>query len=177
MGPLATAIDIRKKEGFPGLYKGLGAVVTGIVPKMAIRFLSFEYLKQLMAGEQKATIRQTFFGTAYDISAIHKILLLAGLGAGVIETVMVVNPMDVVKIRLQAQRHHSLSDPMDRPPQYRNAAHALYRIILEEGPATLYRGVVLTGLRQCTEVHSRSIADLRIHSYKSSRKLHSLSGV
>lgn len=25
-----------------GLYKGLGAVVTGIVPKMAIRFASFE---------------------------------------------------------------------------------------------------------------------------------------
>jgi hypothetical protein len=25
-----------------GLYKGIGAVVTGIVPKMAIRFASFE---------------------------------------------------------------------------------------------------------------------------------------
>jgi hypothetical protein len=31
------------------LYKGLGAVVSGIVPKMAIRFSSFELYKSWMA--------------------------------------------------------------------------------------------------------------------------------
>jgi solute carrier family 25 citrate transporter 1 len=34
-----------------GLYKGLGAVVTGIVPKMAIRFMSYEYYKNMMADK------------------------------------------------------------------------------------------------------------------------------
>lgn len=72
----------------------------------------------------------------------------AGLGAGVTEAVMVVCPMEVVKIRLQAQMH-SMSDPLD-VPKYRNAAHALYLILREEGPATLYRGVALTALRQAT---------------------------
>jgi solute carrier family 25 citrate transporter 1 len=33
------------------LYKGLVPVVCGIIPKMAIRFSSFEYYKQLMADE------------------------------------------------------------------------------------------------------------------------------
>lgn len=56
--------------------------------------------------------------------------------------------MEVVKIRLQAQ-HHSMSDPLD-VPRYRNAAHAAYTVVREEGFRTLYRGVSLTALRQST---------------------------
>ena len=54
--------------------------------------------------------------------------------------------MEVVKIRLQAQ-HHSMADPLD-VPKYRNAAHAMYTVIKEEGFGALYRGVTLTALRQ-----------------------------
>lgn len=60
----------------------------------------------------------------------------------------VVTPMEVVKIRLQAQQH-SLADPLE-VPRYRNAGHAVYTIIREEGFLTLYRGVSLTALRQAT---------------------------
>jgi solute carrier family 25 citrate transporter 1 len=67
---------------------------------------------------------------------------------------MVVCPMEVVKIRLQAQLH-SLSDPLE-VPKYRNAAHAAYRIVSEEGLKTLYRGVGLTALRQATNQVSPS---------------------
>lgn len=62
------------------------------------------------------------------------------------EAVAVVTPMDVVKIRLQAQRH-SMADPLDIP-KYRNAAHAAFTIVREEGITALYKGVVLTALRQ-----------------------------
>jgi hypothetical protein len=54
--------------------------------------------------------------------------------------------MEVIKIRLQAQ-HHSMADPLDIP-KYRNAAHALYTVVREEGFGALYRGVSLTALRQ-----------------------------
>ena len=64
------------------------------------------------------------------------------------EAVAVVTPMEVVKIRLQAQMH-SLADPTEIP-QYRNAGHAVYTIIRDEGIGTLYRGVSLTALRQAT---------------------------
>lgn len=43
----------------------------------------------------------------------------------------------------------SLADPLDIP-RYRNAAHAAFTIVREEGLATLYRGVTLTALRQAT---------------------------
>ena len=72
----------------------------------------------------------------------------AGLLAGTTEAVFVVTPMDVIKIRLQAQQH-SMADPLDIP-KYRNAAHAAYTIIKEEGISTLYQGVALTALRQAT---------------------------
>jgi solute carrier family 25 (mitochondrial citrate transporter), member 1 len=58
----------------------------------------------------------------------------------------VVTPMEVVKIRMQAQ-YHSLSDPLD-VPKYRSAPHAMLTVLREEGFGALYRGVSLTALRQ-----------------------------
>ncbi|KAM0259859.1 hypothetical protein ACHAQJ_003103 [Trichoderma viride] len=132
-GFIKTGVEVVKKETPLALYKGLGAVMTGIVPKMAIRFTSFEWYKQLLADKSTGTVsgQATF---------------MAGLAAGVTEAVAVVTPMEVIKIRLQAQ-HHSMADPLDIP-KYRNAAHALYTVIKEEGFGALYRGVSLTALRQ-----------------------------
>lgn len=62
-GFIATGRDIVKKETAFGLYKGLGAVLTGIVPKMAIRFTSYEWYKQAMADENgQISGKATFFG-------------------------------------------------------------------------------------------------------------------
>lgn len=134
-GFIKTGIMIAQKESFLGLYKGLGAVISGIVPKMSIRFASFESYKGFLADKQTGKVSSSS-------------IFLSGLGAGITEAVAIVCPMEVVKIRLQAQMH-SMSDPLDIP-KYRNAGHALYLIIKEEGPATLYRGVALTALRQAT---------------------------
>jgi len=131
-GFIATGAEIVRKETPLGLYKGLGAVVTGIVPKMAIRFTSFEWYKKLLADDAGHVNGRGLF--------------LAGLAAGVTEAVAVVTPMEVIKIRLQAQ-HHSMADPLDIP-KYRNAAHALYTVVKEEGIGALYRGISLTALRQ-----------------------------
>jgi len=134
-GFIATGVSIVQRETPLALYKGLGAVLSGIVPKMAIRFASFEAYKEWLADKSTG---KTSVGNIF----------IAGLGAGTTEAVFVVTPMEVVKIRLQAQQH-SLADPMEAP-RYRNAGHAVYTIIREEGVGTLYRGVSLTALRQAT---------------------------
>lgn len=131
---MKTGQEIVKRETALGLYKGLGAVLSGIIPKMAIRFTSYEQYKQMLASP--------------DGNVTGSATFLAGLGAGVTEAVAVVTPMEVLKIRLQAQQH-SLSDPLDIP-KYRNAGHALFTILREEGFGALYRGVTLTALRQGT---------------------------
>ncbi len=62
-GFLQTGKDIVKRETAFGLYKGLGAVLTGIVPKMAIRFTAYEWYKQLLADENGVvTSGKTFTG-------------------------------------------------------------------------------------------------------------------
>jgi len=134
-GVFATGAYIVRRETPLALYKGLGAVLSGIVPKMSIRFASFEAYKRWLSD--KNTGKTSVGG-----------IFLAGLGAGTTEAVAVVTPMEVVKIRLQAQQH-SLADPLDTP-RYRNAGHAVYTIVREEGITTLYRGVSLTALRQAT---------------------------
>lgn len=133
-GFIRTGINIVQKETFLSLYKGLGAVVIGIVPKMALRFSSYEFYRSLLYKPDGSISTSSVF--------------LAGVGAGITEAVLVVNPMEVVKIRLQAQ-HHSMADPLDIP-KYRNAPHAAYVIVKEEGFKTLYRGVSLTAARQAT---------------------------
>ncbi|KAJ3315628.1 hypothetical protein HDV04_002042 [Boothiomyces sp. JEL0838] len=134
-GFIGTGIAIVQKEGFLSLYKGLGAVTAGIVPKMAIRFSSLEFYKDQLRDKQ----------TGYLSSAG---VFLAGLGAGTTESIMVVTPMDVIKIRLQAQRN-SMTDPLDIP-KYRNAFHCAYVMVKEEGVGSLYKGLGLTVIRQGT---------------------------
>jgi hypothetical protein len=57
-----------KRETALGLYKGLGAVFTGIVPKMAIRFTSFEWYKQMLADPQgNVTSKSTFLGMFHPL--------------------------------------------------------------------------------------------------------------
>lgn len=134
LGFIQTGVQIAKRETPLGLYKGLGAVVTGIIPKMSIRFSSYEfYKKQLTSADGSISVGNTF---------------IAGVGAGLTEAVLVVNPTEVIKIRLQAQ-NHSLIDPLDTP-KYRNAAHCVWTVVREEGFTALYRGVALTAARQAS---------------------------
>ncbi|KAF2719466.1 succinate/fumarate mitochondrial transporter-like protein [Polychaeton citri CBS 116435] len=153
-GFIKTGMEISRKETPLALYKGLGAVMTGIVPKMAIRFTSYEWYKQLLARQDG------IIGGGANFTA--------GLAAGVTEAVLVVCPMEVIKIRLQGQ-YHSMADPLDIP-KYRNAAHALYTVVKEEGVSALYRGVSLTALRQGTNQAANFTAYTELKDYIQKRR-------
>jgi solute carrier family 25 (mitochondrial citrate transporter), member 1 len=131
---------------------------------MAIRFASFETYKGWLADSSGNTkVGSIFLGKLAKILELGSSWLLdvAGLAAGTTEAVAVVCPMEVVKIRLQAQQH-SLADPLEAP-RYRNAGHAVYTIIREEGFSALYRGVSLTALRQAT---NQGQFDVSYHWYE-----------
>lgn len=63
-GFIATGINIVQRETPLALYKGLGAVLSGIVPKMAIRFASFETYKEWLADKStgKTSVGNIFIG-------------------------------------------------------------------------------------------------------------------
>ncbi len=58
---------IVRRETPLALYKGLGAVLSGIVPKMAIRFASFETYKGWLADREtgKTTVGNIFLGAYF----------------------------------------------------------------------------------------------------------------
>lgn len=114
-GFIQTGIEIARKETPLGLYKastsscscvkyviltcdqGLGAVLTGIVPKMAIRFTSYEWYKQLLAKDGKTGGRGNF---------------IAGLAAGVTEAVLVVSHDPVLPKHLTSQGEVQCNDSL-----------------------------------------------------------------
>ena len=123
-GPLATAHSIVQKDGFLALYRGLTAVYTGIVPKMAIRFLTFEQYKDWLSS-------YTPLGRSTSAT------FTAGLFAGLTEAILVVTPAEVCKIRMQSETR-----------QFNSVFHAAYSIVREEGIGALYKGVIPTMFRQ-----------------------------
>jgi solute carrier family 25 (mitochondrial citrate transporter), member 1 len=137
LGPIGTAKRIVQREGFLALYKGLTAVYTGIIPKMAIRFVSFEQYRDFLGQHQDRT---GMSGTAVTFTA--------GLGSGLTEAILVVTPSEVCKVRMMGQ-YHSLMDPTQLARRkYTNVLQTAMVISREEGIGALYKGVVPTMLRQ-----------------------------
>lgn len=135
LGPIGTAQRIIKREGYFSLYKGLSAVYTGIIPKMAIRFLSYEIYSEKLSS-------------IVPQSSAKAIPFFAGLGCGLTEAVMIVTPAEVCKIRLQSQ-YHSMVDPKQMTHRkYTNVLQTAVMIVKEEGISALYKGVLPTMLRQ-----------------------------
>jgi solute carrier family 25 (mitochondrial citrate transporter), member 1 len=139
LGPIGTAQRIIQREGFFALYKGLTAVYAGIIPKMAIRFVSFEQYREWgLAWVSRSSM---------DISPTT-VTFTAGLASGLTEAILVVTPAEVCKIRMQSQ-YHSLMDPTQmQHRKYTNVLQTAVVIVREEGLGALYKGVVPTMLRQ-----------------------------
>ena len=144
LGPFGTARRIIEREGPLALYKGLTAVYTGIVPKMAIRFVSFEYYRDTFGGWYSS-----YSGSGSENNTPPPgVTFLAGLLSGLTEAILVVTPAEVCKIRMQSQ-YHSLMDPSQMTHvKYKNVVQTAAVVVKEEGIGALYKGVVPTMLRQ-----------------------------
>ncbi|XP_034504541.1 mitochondrial 2-oxodicarboxylate carrier isoform X3 [Ailuropoda melanoleuca] len=82
-------------EGLFGFYKGILPPILAETPKRAVKFFTFEQYKKLL-GYVSLSPALTF--------------AIAGLGSGLTEAI-VVNPFEVVKVGLQANRNKFTEDP------------------------------------------------------------------
>uniref|UniRef100_A0A8C2C0H3 Mitochondrial glutamate carrier 1 n=1 Tax=Cyprinus carpio TaxID=7962 RepID=A0A8C2C0H3_CYPCA len=117
---LQLSRDLLKDKGIAGLYKGLGATLLRDVPFSIIYFPLFANLNSL--GRRNA-----------DGSAPFYISFLAGCFAGCTAAI-VVNPVDVVKTRLQslARGHHE--------DTYSGVKDCISKILHHEGPSAFLKG-------------------------------------
>ncbi|KAJ7391909.1 hypothetical protein OS493_016205 [Desmophyllum pertusum] len=128
-GPIDCAVKTVKGHGFLGLYRGLSSLLYGSIPKASVRFAMFEYLKNSMVDDTgKLTQVQT---------------LLCGLGAGVTEAVVIVCPMETVKVKF-------IHDQTQPNPRFKGFFSGVSTIVKTEGLGGVYKGLTATVIKQGT---------------------------
>uniref|UniRef100_A0AAY5KFI4 Solute carrier family 25 member 1 n=1 Tax=Esox lucius TaxID=8010 RepID=A0AAY5KFI4_ESOLU len=116
-----------KGHGVRGLYRGLSSLLYGSIPKSAVRFGVFEFLSN-HARDEAGKLNSTRG-------------LLCGLGAGVMEAVVIVCPMETVKVKF-------IHDQSSAKPKYRGFYHGVSEIIRTQGVRGTYQGLTATVLKQ-----------------------------
>ncbi|XP_077353128.1 tricarboxylate transport protein B, mitochondrial [Festucalex cinctus] len=114
-------------HGVRGLYRGLSSLLYGSIPKAAVRFGVFEFLSNKMRDERGKLDSKRGF--------------LCGLGAGVAEAVLVVCPMETVKVKF-------IHDQTSANPKYRGFFHGVRHIVRTQGLGGTYQGLTATVLKQ-----------------------------
>lgn len=123
-GILRTGRAIYHEEGIKALWKGATPFATHLALKYCLRWGSATYFKNLLRDQDGGLTGVRVFA--------------AGAMAGGLEAVLVVTPFEVVKTRLQVQKAHALySGPLD----------ATAKILRNEGPKALWRGLAPTFIR------------------------------
>jgi solute carrier family 25 citrate transporter 1 len=135
-GPWHCTVETIRQHGPLGLYRGLSTLVIGSIPKVAVRFFTFELLKDRFKNEQgKLTVGFTF---------------LAGLGAGTSEAIFAVTPMETIKTKLI----HDQNFPNSQR-KYKGLFHGVKTIVATEGLSGIYKGLFPTILKQGTNQGTR----------------------
>lgn len=93
-------------RGVRGFYRGLSALLLFSIPKTAVRFGSNTSLKHHVFTDRS--------------SRLHT--LLAGLGAGITEAILVVTPAETLKVKL-------IHDKLSSIPKYRGLFHGITCIV------------------------------------------------
>ncbi|XP_034398606.1 LOW QUALITY PROTEIN: tricarboxylate transport protein B, mitochondrial [Cyclopterus lumpus] len=114
-------------HGVKGLYRGLSSLLYGSIPKSAVRFGVFEFLSN-HARDESGRLDSTRG-------------LLCGLGAGILEAVLVVCPMETVKVKF-------IHDQTSANPKYKGFYHGVREIIKAQGIRGTYQGLTATVLKQ-----------------------------
>ncbi|KAG0209303.1 Mitochondrial dicarboxylate transporter [Mortierella sp. GBA30] len=122
-GMVGTMINVARHEGFFALYTGLSASLLRQGTYSTVRFGTYDLLKEKLGPKD---------GSKVPVSTMLLCAVLAGcIGGGF------GNPADVVNIRM-------VNDgklPKDQQRHYKHAFDGLFRIIKEEGPSQLMRGL------------------------------------
>jgi solute carrier family 25 citrate transporter 1 len=132
--PYSIVSNIYRTEGLRALYKGCGVLVVGSVAKDAVRFLSFDTVKNAFKDPETGTLTPARN-------------MLAGMSAGVVASVFAVTPTERLKTALIDDARHER--------RYTSTLHAIKTIIRDDGVLGMYRGFAGTTLKQASATSFR----------------------
>ncbi|KAI8051256.1 mitochondrial carrier domain-containing protein [Syncephalis plumigaleata] len=123
MGTARAMLTILRVEGPLALFNGLSASLLRQATYSTVRFGVYDAIKERLPRESNGTI------------PIYK-MMGAAVTAGCVGGIFG-NPADVVNVRMQ----NDGQQPLEKRRNYRHALDGLRRIMAEEGPQALLRGV------------------------------------
>ncbi|KAK1916532.1 Tricarboxylate transporter alt9 [Pyrenophora teres f. teres] len=132
--PVKILVSTIKTEGIRSLYTGGAAFCLSNASKSGIRFMTFDYARRYMPKDQNG--KTTVIGN-----------LVAGMCAGVAESVAVLTPGENLKTRLIDDRSGARI--------YQSTSHAIRTIVANDGVSTFFRGVVPVTLKQSSNAMVR----------------------
>ncbi|KAL2202215.1 mitochondrial carrier [Sarocladium strictum] len=138
--PIQILLSTIKDHGVKRLYTGGAAFCISNASKSGIRFLTFDAARQAMPKDVNG--KTTILGN-----------ILAGLSAGVAESIIVLTPGENVKTRL--------IDDAAGARQFKSSTSAFRHMLQTEGPKSFFRGVWPVTLKQSSN------AMVRFTSYNS----------
>ncbi|KAJ5815104.1 Mitochondrial carrier protein [Penicillium riverlandense] len=124
--PLRLIYQVARQEGIGALYTGCSTLVIGTTAKAAVRFVSYDTIRNLLSDERGV------------LSAGRG--MLAGLTAGAVESVLAVTPTERIKT--------ALIDDAKGARQFKSSLHATSVLVQRHGIAEIYRGLLSTTLKQ-----------------------------
>ncbi|ODQ80439.1 hypothetical protein BABINDRAFT_161378 [Babjeviella inositovora NRRL Y-12698] len=126
--PLVLIYTTAKQQGVGALYTGCPAFVVGNTVKAGVRFLGFDAIKKLLADKDG------------KLSGPRGVL--AGLGAGLLESVVAVTPFEAIKTAM-------IDDKQTVKPKYQGGViSSSFRLCRDLGVRGLYAGLVPVSMRQ-----------------------------
>lgn len=132
--PFRIVGEVYRHEGIRALYKGCGVLVAGSVGKDAVRFLSFDTVKNAFKDPETGTL-----------SPLRS--MFAGMTAGVVASATAVTPTERIKT--------ALIDDARSARRYQSTTHAIKTILKEDGVIGLYRGFAGTTMKQASATSFR----------------------
>ncbi|KAJ8064572.1 hypothetical protein OCU04_006901 [Sclerotinia nivalis] len=149
--PFRIVLQMYKQEGYRALYKGCGALVFGSIAKDAVRFASFDSIKNVFRDPESGVLSP----------ARNR---LAGMAAGVAASIFAVTPNERIKT--------ALIDDARSTRQYNSTIHCIRTVIREDGFVGLYRGFIGTTLKQASATSFRMGSYNIIKDFQVVREIH-----
>ncbi|KAG5363242.1 Tricarboxylate transport protein [Yarrowia sp. B02] len=125
--PLVLIYNTAKTQGLGAVYTGCPAFIVGNTVKAGVRFLGFDAIKGMLADKD---------GKVNGPRGV-----LAGLGAGVLESVVAVTPFETIKTAM-------IDDRQSKNPRYQGLFKGTAQLIKDKGISGIYRGLVPVTMRQ-----------------------------
>ncbi|KAJ5542829.1 Mitochondrial carrier protein, partial [Penicillium sp. DV-2018c] len=124
--PLTLIAQVARQEGVGALYTGCTTLIVGTTAKAAVRFVSYDTIRNALADERGS------------LSAGRG--MLAGMTAGAVESVLAVTPTERIKT--------ALIDDAKGAREFKSSLHATKVLVQRHGFTELYRGLVSTMMKQ-----------------------------